>query len=173
MRFMHVFLVVCISVLSTGCASIVSKSRYPVAITTEPPAAKIEVKDQDGVVRFTGVSPTTATLDAGKGYFSRARYTITASKEGYTPSVMPLQSSVDGWYWANILFGGLIGLLIVDPITGAMYQIDQPMASMSLSPVTAVGFEGERLQKLRDLRSSGVLTEAEYQSKKKAVLRDM
>jgi hypothetical protein len=47
------------------------------------------------------------------------------------------------------------------------------MANMSLSPATPVGYDGERLRKLKDLRSSGVLTEAEYQSKKKAVLREM
>jgi len=31
--------------------------------------------------------------------------------------------SISGWYWGNILFGGLIGMLIVDPITGAMYKL--------------------------------------------------
>lgn len=30
---------------------------------------------------------------------------------------------VSGWYVANLLFGGLIGLLIVDPLTGAMYNL--------------------------------------------------
>ena len=30
---------------------------------------------------------------------------------------------MDGWYIGNILFGGLIGMLIVDPATGAMYNL--------------------------------------------------
>ncbi|KGQ53534.1 hypothetical protein IO44_11000, partial [Gallibacterium anatis str. Avicor] len=30
---------------------------------------------------------------------------------------------IDGWYIGNILFGGIVGLLIVDPITGAMYKL--------------------------------------------------
>lgn len=30
---------------------------------------------------------------------------------------------MDGWYFGNILFGGLIGFLIVDPATGAMYTL--------------------------------------------------
>lgn len=34
-------------ILTSGCASIVSKSKYPVSIATEPSAAKIEIKDQD------------------------------------------------------------------------------------------------------------------------------
>jgi hypothetical protein len=160
--------------MTSGCASIVSKSKYPVSIITEPTAAKVEIKDQDGVVRFAGTSPATAFLDAGQGYFTRARYTVTASKDGFTPSTYPLQSSIDGWYWGNILFGGVIGLLIVDPITGAMFQIDTPVANMSLAPATAqVSTDGDRLRKLQDLRNSGVLTEVEYQSKRKAILRDL
>lgn len=161
-------------IASSGCASIVSKSKYPVAITTEPTAARIEIKDQDGVVRFAGTSPATAILDAGNGYFTRARYTVTATKEGFNPSTFPLQNSIDGWYWGNIVLGGLIGMLLVDPITGAMFQIDSPVANMSLAPTaTEVSMGGERLRKLQELRSTGILTEAEYQSKKKVLLRDL
>jgi hypothetical protein len=163
-----------VSVFSTGCASIVSKSKYPVSITTEPAAAKIEVKDQDGIVRFSGVSPTTAILDSGNGYFTRARYTVTAAKDGYTPATFQVQNSMNGWYWGNILFGGLIGFFLVDPITGAMFQIDSPVANMSLAPaVTEVSYGGDRLRKLKELRNTGVLTEAEYQSKKRAIVKDL
>jgi hypothetical protein len=167
---------VVVSVFSTGCASIVSKSKYPVSIITEPAAAKIEVKDQDGIVRFSGVSPTTAILDSGNGYFTRARYTVTAAKDGYTPATLQLQNSMDGWYWGNIVLGGfgLIGFFLVDPITGAMFQIDSPVANMSLAPaVTEVSYGGERLRKLKELRNTGVLTEIEYQSKKRAIVKDL
>jgi hypothetical protein len=65
-------------------------------------------------------------------------------------------------------------MLLVDPITGAMFQIDSPVANMSLAPTaTEVGMGGERLRKLQELRSTGILTEAEYQSKKKVLLRDL
>jgi uncharacterized protein YceK len=174
MLFARLLAIVICSILSTGCASIVSKSKYPVSITTEPSAAKIEVRDQDGVVRFAGTSPATALLDAGNGYFTRARYTVTASKEGYNPATLPLQTSINGWYWANIVLGGVIGLFIIDPITGAMFQIDTPMANMSLaSTSTTVGMDGDRLRKLQELRSSGILTEVEYQTKRKAALKDL
>jgi hypothetical protein len=159
------------SFVLAGCASILSDSRYPVSISTDPPAALIEIKDQNGVVRHVGTSPTTAVLDSGSGYFTRARYTVTATKDGYNPATLPLQNSIDGWYWGNIILGGLIGFLIVDPITGAMFEIDNPVATMSLAPaVTSVGVDTERLQKLKDLRNTGVLTEVEYQSKRKAIV---
>ena len=174
MKIFRVCILTLALLLTTGCASIVSKSKYPVAITTEPAAAKIEIKDQDGVVRFAGTTPTTAILDAGKGYFTRARYTVTASKEGYNPATLPLENSIDGWYWGNIALGGLIGFFIVDPITGAMFQIDSPVANMSLAPATTeISMGGDRLRKLKELRNTGVLTEAEYQSKKKAIVREL
>lgn len=174
MKYVYVCTIVLLAIVGTGCASIVSESKYPVSIVTEPSAAKIEIKDQNGVVRYVGTSPTTAVLDSGSGFFTRARYTVTASKDGYNQATLPLQNSIDGWYWGNLLIGGLIGFLIVDPITGAMFEIDNPVANMSLAPaVTTVGLETERLQKLRDLRSAGVLTEVEYQSKRKAIIGNL
>tara|TARA_R110000850_G_scaffold77777_13_gene168196 strand:- start:2378 stop:2695 length:318 start_codon:yes stop_codon:yes gene_type:complete len=63
------------------------------------------------------------TLKAGDGFFSGANYTIVFKKEGYGDQTNTLSPNIDGWYVANILFGGLIGLLIVDPATGAMYKL--------------------------------------------------
>lgn len=173
MKSIRRFVVIVVAVYASGCASIVSKSKYPVSINTDPPAARIEVRDQHGVVKFAGVSPATAILHAGDGYFSRAYYTVTASKDGYTPASMPIQNSIDGWYWANFLIGGVIGLLIVDPATGAMFEIDTPHVGLNLAAVNSVAADTGRLQQLKELRTSGVLTEAEYQSKRKAALRDL
>jgi uncharacterized protein YceK len=174
MKVLRQSVIVLLCLVCTGCASIVSKTKYPVLINTEPSAAKIEVKDQDGVVRFAGTSPATALLDSGHSYFTRARYTVTASKDGYTTSSLPLNTSMNGWYWGNIVFGGLIGLFIVDPLTGAMFEVDTPVAAMSLPPTTtAVSIEGERLRQLRELRDGGVLTEAEYKAKAKTIVREM
>lgn len=154
-----------------GCATIVSDKRYPVSISTNPPAAKIEVKDQYGVVKFSGTSPSTAMLESGNGYFTSAKYTVTATKDGYATNTYPIQSSLDGWYFGNILFGGLIGMLIVDPITGAMYQIDTPSVNMSLAPSSGGG--SGKLKRLKALYEDGFLSKKEYQQKRRAVLADM
>jgi hypothetical protein len=37
---------------------------------------------------------------------------------------MPLKATLSGWYFGNIIFGGLIGMLAVDPATGAMWNIE-------------------------------------------------
>lgn len=50
-------------------------------------------------------------------------YRIKVTKPGFNDIYATLQHSIDGWYWGNIIFGGLIGMLIVDPATGAMYKL--------------------------------------------------
>lgn len=169
--------------VQTGCATIVSEKAYPVSFISEPPGAQVEVKDQKGVTRFTGVTPTTATLDAGNGYFTRGRYTVVSSKAGYVPATQQITASMNGWYWGNLLFGGLIGFLIVDPITGAMYEIDNQPLTFNLARVdgvhaplmstTEAADVTEQLMKLKRLRDEGILTEGEYNAKKKAVLRGL
>ncbi len=110
--------------LLAGCASIISKSDYPVTFKTNPSGADIEITDRSGQVIFDGTSPAQLTLNAGAGFFRGGRYTVSASHNGGAPVVREMTAGLDGWYVANILFGGLIGLLIVDPATGAMYKLD-------------------------------------------------
>ena len=73
---------------------------------------------------FTGETPATVTLAKGDGYFHGKDYTITISKTGYADQVVVVESSPNGWYiLGNLLFGGLIGWFIVDPLTGAMWNL--------------------------------------------------
>jgi hypothetical protein len=53
---------------------------------------------------------------------------------GYASTEVRLDSAVSGWYWGNFAFGGLLGMLVVDPLTGAMYnltpeKIETPLAA--------------------------------------------
>lgn len=112
---------------ASGCASIVSKSQYPVTINSTPPGATVLIKNQKGLEMHKAQTPTTITLDAGAGYFSKARYTLEFQKDGYQNSTSTITAELDPWYFGNIIFGGLIGLALVDPITGAMWQVDDTL----------------------------------------------
>ena len=111
-------------ILMSACASIVSKSSYPVTIASNPPGATFTVKKSGGIAMSTGVTPATIVLNSSTGYFQPAKYIIEFTRKGVTQSV-PLNASINGWYFGNIPFGGLIGLLIVDPATGAMWRLDE------------------------------------------------
>lgn len=109
--------------LLTGCASIVGKNVFPLTINSNPDGANIVVQDEYGKKMFTGTTPTTVTLTAGEAYFHAKSYTITFSKAGYAEQYAVVKAELSGWYFGNILFGGLIGILIVDPITGKMWKL--------------------------------------------------
>ena len=125
----HVCIAIGVSALAlAGCASIVSKSEYPVAITSNPLGAEFTVKRANGIPVSNGVTPATMVLSASDGYFKPAKYLIEFRRKGVVQTV-PLNAKLDGWYFGNILFGGLIGLLIVDPATGSMWSLSDTVVS--------------------------------------------
>ncbi|MBU2712004.1 hypothetical protein KCG35_13115 [Zooshikella sp. WH53] len=138
----------------SGCASIVSEDVYPVAISSTPASSTFIIQNEEGQTIHQGTTPETVSLNAGNGYFSGADYTVTFSREGYNDLTINLESTVDGWYWGNLLFGGLIGMLIVDPATGAMYKLpaeinsDLTQNSNQLSIMTLDAVAPEDLSKL-------------------------
>jgi len=109
----------------TGCATIVSKSEYPVNISSTPDVVDITIKNNAGKEIFAGKTPATISLKAGCGYFQGEDYSVTFKKEGLIPQTAHIKRGVDGWYIAgNIVFGGLIGWFVVDPSTGAMWTLE-------------------------------------------------
>ncbi len=110
-------------IVLTGCASIVNKSVFPVTINSDPSGSAILIKDEKGTEIFAGTTPTTVTLDAGETYFHAKTYRITFSKAGYASHQEIVSAQLSGWYIGNALFGGFIGWLIVDPITGKMWKL--------------------------------------------------
>lgn len=191
-------LVLCAGIaMSTGCASIVSKSQYPVTINSNPSGATVTIKNKRGAEVQKATTPTTVTLAASAGFFSPANYSFQFEKEGYFPGSSSLSASMDGWYTlGNIVFGGLIGWLIVDPATGAMWKLDDtvygnlspdpnhkaaapaPAAPPVTEPTAQPQKEtpqsvSDQLKQLKDLKESGVLTEDEYEAKRKALVEKL
>ena len=117
----------------TACASIVSNSTNPVTISSIPDQANFTVTDKKGVKVHTGTTPQTVTLEAGSGYFSSGQYTIDYSKDGYQPQSTQINAGLNGWYWGNLGFGGLLGFLVIDPATGAMWKLPE-RAEAALTP---------------------------------------
>jgi hypothetical protein len=111
--------------ISTSCATIVSKSKYPVSIDSTPRGADITITNRRGDQVYSGKTPTLVKLKSGAGFFTNAKYAIKISKDGFTTKTVELRATLNGWYLGNLVFGGLLGLLIVDPASGAMYKLKQ------------------------------------------------
>jgi len=111
-------LVIIPAMMLCSCASIVSKSDYPVTISSSSPK-EITVKNKStNSTVYSGTTPTTVTLSASKGYFQSAKYDIL-----YTGGRHSLNASLDPWYVANFISWGWVGFLFVDPATGAMWML--------------------------------------------------
>jgi len=110
-----------------SCATIISRSRYVVPVRSEPSGVSFTIHDRNGRLVQQGTTPAMVELKASNGYFKRAIYRVDLSLSGHVPASAILRAQVNGWYWGNILFGGFIGFLLVDPLTGAMYRLDKGM----------------------------------------------
>lgn len=120
----------------SGCASIFNGKTQAVVINSVPDGAAISVSNRAGEKVHTGTTPVTLTLNRGAGYFKSETYVVTLNKEGFAPKELTLTATVSGWYIGNILFGGLIGMLAVDPATGAMYTFPDTVSSTLESAAT-------------------------------------
>jgi hypothetical protein len=119
-----------------GCASLVSGKHREVTFTSKPEGAKLTVVNTHGVTVAEGVTPFTASLRKGKAYFAGQRYVVTFHKDGYYDLQQELEGSVSSWYFGNFLFGGLVGFLVVDPHTGAMYTFPKEVSGRLTSAST-------------------------------------
>ncbi len=111
------------TLMLASCASIVSKTRYPVRIDSSPQKATVVITDRAGKEIYNGTTPINVTLKSGAGFFKKAMYSITYTKPGFLSKTVELSADLNGWYFGNLVFGGIIGFLIVDPATGAMYKL--------------------------------------------------
>lgn len=111
------------ALVSSGCATIVARSSQELTITSVPEGAAVKISNKGGAAVHSGNTPMTVTLKKGRGYFKPESYTVHIAKDGYQVRDITVAGEVNGWYFGNIVFGGLIGLLAVDPATGAMYTL--------------------------------------------------
>jgi hypothetical protein len=126
--------IVAATVFTSGCASIVHSGPRSIPIASTPPGATVSIYDRSNNAVSVNTTPFVASLPTRYGYFKGQTYRIVFEMPGYAKAETKLEPSVSGWYFANLVFGGLLGMLIVDPITGAMYnltpeKIEQPLTS--------------------------------------------
>jgi hypothetical protein len=133
------------SLLSGGCASIVHDGVRTVPVASNPPGAKVSIYDRSNKLVATNTTPFTATLPTKYAYFQGQHYRLVFDMPGYASSELNLQSSLSGWYFGNLAFGGLIGMVIVDPLTGAMYNLSPNKVEQTLTPTQANASEARDL----------------------------
>lgn len=122
-----------------GCASIIHGSGQTVTFQSTPTGATVEVTDAMGFAYGNCETPCSIELKR------KREYKVLISKGGYSSAELVIQRKSDGWIWGNLLFGGVIGL-IVDFSNGAAYKLspDELQATLteeSLGTAQPEGFE--------------------------------
>ncbi len=113
------------AVALSGCGSIINGSTQNMSVQTTPSNANISLLSSSGALITQSQGSLFYNLKRSDGFFNGANYNLKIEADGYNTQIIPLTSSASGWYLAgNILLGGLIGWLIVDPATGGMWAIE-------------------------------------------------
>lgn len=164
-----VLLVFAVSPFLTGCASIIHGGAQDVPISSTPDGASVTIQDDNQTI-LSGETPFTANLERGDGFFRRGEYTVEINKPGYEKKTVRISGRVSGWYLGgNILFGGALGWIIIDPATGAMWTLNPAEIRTNLSEKQAEKLE-EDLDKNRGIL---VVLDKERLEKLKPALRPM
>lgn len=121
-----------------------SGSTQTLTFKSVPDEAQIIITDKSGEKVHAGVTPATVTLKRGMGYFKSAAYDVTFKKDGFQKKTVQVTASVNGWYVANLIFGGIVGLLIVDPATGAMYTLSPSDINATLDANQTAAQKGQQ-----------------------------
>ena len=136
MRKMTLYFVVMTIGFCSSCASLRSTNVYSISIESEPAGAEVIIRDKKDVKVGQFISPDSIKVDAGRGFFVRERYSIDFVLDGYEEQTVLLPMKMDKWYLSNILFVNLLGLFIIDPITGAMWEPAFNQVLIKLEPVS-------------------------------------
>lgn len=120
-----------LTLLLSSCATIVSGSKQNVKFTSDPSTATIFIDEVE-----VGKTPFEIKL------VRKSEHTVMIKLDGYQTYETKLTKKFNAWYIGNIVFGGLIGI-IVDPITGAMYNLSSDEVNAQMNKGTAFKSNGK------------------------------
>lgn len=119
----------CVSLLFSGCASMINGTTQMVPVTTTPNGAKVT---EDGAL--LGETPFNYEFPRKK------KHILNFSKEGYQDEQKMIEQKISGVYFVNAAWG-LLGVIIgsiVDFSNGAGYKLVPKTLHVNLTPVGEV-----------------------------------
>lgn len=112
---------------TSGCATIVAGGPDTVKFTSTPPGAEVQVGNE-----IVGKTPVEASVP-------RDIQTVTMTLSGYEPETVLITRHLNGWVFGNILFGGIIGIII--DVSTENHRVADPEAHGTLKTRALLGGE--------------------------------
>ena len=141
----YIGIAVCIlcGILFVGCSTIINTSSQKIGVKTRPSAAAIKVYDSAGGLIKEATTPCDIVLNRGNGYFTPATYKVVISAPGFQEVTIRIGARVSMWYAAgNFLGATIIGWLIVDPLTGGMWELEPDPINTNLDALESSVADG-------------------------------
>ncbi len=124
------FVVLALSaVLLTSCATLFTKSSQEIMFKGVP-GSVIKDKKKNQTIAHIGDNGF-ATAKIRKQLSSKQ---LEVTNEGYVPGNYQLDTKIQGWFWGNIIFGGIPGMGI-DALTGKMKKYSTNLLDVTLQPL--------------------------------------
>ncbi|MFH1362161.1 MAG: PEGA domain-containing protein [bacterium] len=124
--------VVCLLVLSiTGCASIFKGDPSMLNIMSSPEKAKVTILGSHTGEKIKKTTPCSVTLNKGSDYM------VKIELAGYESENIVIRREITGWFWGNILLGGLIGM-VIDGSTNNMWEHTPTVINIDLDKLTSL-----------------------------------
>lgn len=112
------------ALLLASCATIIHGTRQDISFSSTPSGAKVYINGMD-----KGSTPVIVNLER------KNTYVVKIQIDGYIPYETNIIKKVDGWIAGNIIFGGLIGL-VIDAASGGMYKLSPEQIASELKNST-------------------------------------
>lgn len=149
--FFGIILIILLFLLNS-CATIISGTTQEVSFNSEPQGVEVTVGG-----KIIGKTPLTIQLDKKSGQ------TVEFNLEGYKRQTRSLETTVDGWFWGNILIGGLIGST-TDGISGSIHEYSPnqyyvTMVADSSNPLNEIKSEKARVKEFIVMGYNKIMTD--------------
>ncbi len=131
--------IVASAALLSGCATVVSGPSQQVTFNSEPQEATVTVAG-----KALGKTPITANVSRDKNV------AVTFEKEGYKTYTTQLSTTLNGWFWGNIVIGGLLGST-TDGLSGAINEYSPNQYFVTLVPEKPFGTESNRPKDIKQM----------------------
>lgn len=110
-----------IFMFQSNCCTIIHGDTQDISVNSQPSGAKV-------IVRGVHMATTPAVIELKR---KESNIVLRFEKEGYEPVEIALKRGTDSWIAGNIIFGGVIGL-IVDFANGAAYKLSPENVQVEL-----------------------------------------
>lgn len=131
MKVLKIISALTIVLLITGCASIFSGGPSWLSVETNPSNVQIKLYGIQNGETITKTTPCRVELNRNSDY------KVVVETPHYKSDEVIIRRKIQGWFWGNILLGGIVGM-VIDGASGNIWDHNQHLLTMDLQKISSV-----------------------------------